>query len=71
MRKIVQEVVDFYNDSVAGPSLRAAEQAFGKLKLGLFCIELVHWWGRRTLLVSQHPYMRINPDGIPAFRLRR
>lgn len=67
MRKIVQEVVDFYNDSVAGPSLRPAEQAIGKLKLRIFCIELVDWWGRGTLLVSRHPYMRGNPDGFLAF----
>ena len=64
MRNIVEEVVEYLQTGVPGPTLAEAEHEYGKLDLRLFCINLASWWGRGTLMKSRHPYMQIQA-GVP------
>jgi len=71
MRQIVRDIIAFTTSEMMGPSLQGAQSIMDTRDLRELCLKLLSWWGRPTLMASDHPEMAVSMDYLWCQRLAR
>ncbi|HUR45130.1 MAG TPA: hypothetical protein VMZ27_04560 [Candidatus Saccharimonadales bacterium] len=71
MRQIVRDIIAFTKSETMGLSLLGAQSIMEARDLRELCVKLLGWWGRPTLMASDHPEMAISMDYLWCQRLAR